>query len=135
MTIQKGEFLLLKIRMESGYQTLGGLKTTRLVINNPLIDVTTKESSGWRELLADAGISSLSIAASGIFTDSYSEQQVREYCLKRQIKPYLLQFGNGDQIYGDFLISSYERTGNYNDEENYSITLESSGKIDYSTGK
>jgi predicted secreted protein len=47
---------------------------------------------------------------------------------------YQLVFGNADTIDGSFKITSYERSGEFNGEETYSITLESSGQITFTAG-
>ncbi|MGB0439871.1 MAG: phage major tail protein, TP901-1 family, partial [Paracoccaceae bacterium] len=57
MTVQNGKDLLIKIDMDGGgmFQTLAGLRATRLSFNAETVDVTSMESAGgWRELLAGA---------------------------------------------------------------------------------
>jgi TP901-1 family phage major tail protein len=138
MTAQKGSLMLLKIADEDNlghFNVIGGMRTNRMVFNNEMIDTTNKMSGGWRELLNQSGARSISISGAGIFTDSSSEQKIREYSFANMIKKYQLCFGNGDILQGKFQISSYERSGGYNEEETYNITLESSGEISYSNIK
>lgn len=132
MSAQSGGLFLLKIKTkDSNYQTIGGLRTTRFMLNNNLVDATNKTSGGWRDVLPGGGIKQVSISGSGIFTDSASERKLRELAFENKIEDYQLTFGNGEKLEGSFQISSYERAGNYNDEEVYSLTLESSGMVTY----
>jgi TP901-1 family phage major tail protein len=135
MTAYKGALVLLKVADSSGlvesYTTIGGMRTTRFVLNNQVIDATNKSSGKWRELLPEAGISSITIAGTGIFTNAKSEEKIRRYAFENLIRNYTLCFGNGDKLIGPFQITSYERIGNYNEEESYAITLESAGDIKF----
>ena len=45
------------------------------------------------------------------------------------MKAYDLAFEDGSSAKGTFIVSSYERAGEYNGEETYSLSLESSGTI------
>ena len=72
MTAQKGKDLLLKVDMDNNgtFQTLAGLRATRLSFNAETVDTTNMESvGGWRELLAGAGVRSAAVSGSGVFRD------------------------------------------------------------------
>jgi TP901-1 family phage major tail protein len=131
MATQSGAMMLLKIESGLVFKTIGGLRTTRILLSNQLIDTTHKESGAWRECLGSAGISSLTISGAGVFTDSSSECELRQYAFANIVKRYQIIFGNRDVLSGAFQITSYERLGGYNDEETYSLTLESSGIIKF----
>jgi predicted secreted protein len=49
--------------------------------------ITSKDSGGWRELLSGAGVRSVSVAASGIFTGTAAEGQVKNLALGGQLAP------------------------------------------------
>ena len=72
MAAERGSAFLLKLGGGSPviYVTVAGLKTTQLTINGDAVAITNKDSGGWRELLSGAGVRSVSVAASGIFTGS-----------------------------------------------------------------
>ena len=57
MVAQNGKDLLIKIDMGGGvYQTVAGLRATRISFNAESVDVTTLDSQGgWRELLSRSG--------------------------------------------------------------------------------
>jgi TP901-1 family phage major tail protein len=134
MTAQKGSLLLLKVgdgQPSETFSTVGGMRTTKLILNNQSVDATNKDSGAWRSLLSGAGIRSVVISGNGIFTDAASEGTVRGYAFANSIKNYKLTFGNGDILTGAFQIASYERAGEYDGEESYALTLESAGTITF----
>ena len=72
MSAQHGKDLLVKIDMTGSgqFETIAGLRATRVSFNAEAVDVTSLESQGgWRELLAGAGVKSAAISGSGIFRD------------------------------------------------------------------
>ena len=138
MAAQKGSAFLLKDNSTGSPVTLGGMRSTSMSINGETVDITTKESATFdgvsgndigRVLLANAGIRSMSISASGVFTDSASEETTRVQAFSGDIKNYDLLFEDGSTCKGAYIVTSYERAGEYNGEETYSLTLESSGSV------
>jgi len=132
MTAERGSAFLLKIgdgAATPSYATVAGLKTTQLSVNGDAVAITNKGSGGWRELLADAGVRSVSVAASGIFTGSAAETQVRGLALSGGIESYELSFESGERMRGDFLVTRLEYAGDFNGERNYTLALESSGEV------
>lgn len=122
-----GKNFLLKEGPVASAVTVSGNRTTGMTLNNEEVNITDKDSNNFRELLAGAGEKSLSIAAAGIFKDSAAEETVRGYAFAGTINTFSLFFANGDTIEGPFQIASYERTGEHNASEEYSMTLESAG--------
>ena len=139
MAVQKGSSFLLKDNSTGTPATIGGLRSTSMSINGEMVDVTTKDSNAFvtsgndkaRDLLQGGGIRSMSISASGVFTDSSTENILRGFAFDGAIQNYDLIFGDGSKVAGAFLITSYERAGEYNGEETYSVTLESHNTITY----
>ena len=141
MAVQKGSAFLLKDNSSGTPQTIGGLRSTSMTINGETVDVTNKDSATFtgssghdigRVLGANMGIRSMTISASGVFTDSSTENNIRGFAFDGSINNYDLVFSDGSKISGAFLITSYERAGEFNGEETYSLTLESSNTITYS---
>src|SRR3546814_3221731 len=80
MAIENGSDFLLKIGAGESpptYRTVAGLHTTQMSVNGEAVNVTTKESGGWRELLSGAAVRSVSVSAAGIFTGSDAEVRLR----------------------------------------------------------
>ena len=131
MAAERGSAFLLKLGsgVPTQYATVAGLKTTQLSINGDPIAITNKDSGGWRELLAGAGVRSVSVAASGIFTGSAAETQLKGLALGGQLAAFELSFESGERMQGKFLVSRLEYAGDFNGERNYSLALESSGEV------
>ena len=139
MAAGKGSSFLLKDNSTGTPATIGGLRSTSMTINGEAVDITSKDSNAFissgndkaRDLLQGGGVRSMSISASGVFTDSSTENLVRGFAFDGAIQNYDLVFSDGSKIAGAFLITSYERAGEFNGEETYSLTLESSNTITY----
>ena len=139
MAAGKGSSFLLKDNSTGTPATMGGLRSTSMTINGEAVDITTKDSNAFissgndkaRDLLQGGGVRSMSITASGVFTDSSTENILRGFAFDGAIQNYDLVFSDGSKISGAFLITSYERAGEFNGEETFSCTLESSGTITY----
>ncbi len=133
MGAERGSAFLLKLASGEGagavYSTIAGLKTTQLTVNGDLVTITNKDSGGWRELLTGAGVRSVSVAGSGIFTGSAAEVQLRGLALGGELADYELSFESGEKMRGQFLVSRLEYAGDYNGERNYTLALESSGEV------
>jgi len=135
MAAQLGLSFLLKQGTAAGGTTLAGMRSTSMTINQQIVDVTTKDSSNrWRELLAGAGVRSMTITAAGVFTDAAVEETVRGYAFAGSANAFGLIFANSDKIDASWIISSYSRAGEHDGEETYSITLESAGAITFTAG-
>ena len=73
MAVQTGASLLVKVGNGASpevFTTVAGLRDTSISINQETVDVTNKDSSRVRTLLAPGGIKSFTISGSGVFTDS-----------------------------------------------------------------
>ena len=132
MAAQKGADLLLKINTSgSTYATVAGLRSTSITLNDEAVDITNKDSGGIRTLLPDAGIFSMSVSGSGVFTDEASEETLRAAMNATSFKNFQLILPNLGTYQGAFMVASLEYSGEHNGEVTYSVTLESSGTITY----
>jgi TP901-1 family phage major tail protein len=132
MSAEKGSAFLLKIGNGSEpplFSTVAGMRTTQMSVNGEAVNVTSKDSGGWRELLSGAGVRSVSVAASGIFTGSAAELKVKAQALAGTLDDYELSFEGGERLRGRFLVARLDYSGDYNGERNYALSLESSGPV------
>ena len=140
MAAQKGSAFLLKDNSGGSAVVIGGMRSTSMSINGETVDITAKDSATFsgssghdigRALGANMGIRSMTISASGVFTDSAGENNIRGAAFTGSSVNYDLVFGDGSDIKGAFIVTSYERAGEYNGEETFSVTLESNGTMTY----
>lgn len=132
MGAEKGSAFLLKVGNGAEppvFATVAGMRTTQMSVNGEAVNVTSKDSGGWRELLSGAGVRSVSVAASGIFTGSAAEVRVKTNALAGLVDDYELSFESGETLRGRFLVTRLDYSGDYNGERNYALSLESSGPV------
>jgi len=134
MAAQKGREFLVKAgdgATSEAFTTVAAFRSNTISLGNETVDITNKGSSGWRELLANAGTKSASLSGSGVFTDDATQVGEQTKFLAGTINNYELYFENGDKLAGAFQIASLEYAGDYNNEQTFSVTYESSGAITY----
>lgn len=132
MPAEKGSAFLLKVGNGGEppvFATVAGMRTTQMSVNGEAVNVTSKDSGGWRELLSGAGVRSVSVSASGIFTGSVAEGRVKTNALGGVLDDYELSFESGERMRGRFLVTRLDYAGDYNGERNYALSLESSGPV------
>jgi TP901-1 family phage major tail protein len=136
MAAQKGSAMLMKVGDGADpevFTTIAGLRSTSLTVNNESVDVTNKDSSGKRELLAAAGVQSISVSGSGVFTDGSSESTIKTNALADTIDNYQFLVPDFGTFTGAFQITSLEYAGEFNGEVTYSMSFESGGTITFAT--
>ena len=134
MGAQSGKDLLIKIETAGGgsFETLAGLRATRLSLNAETVDVTTLESAGgWRELLAGAGVRSAGISGSGVFKDGASDARAREVFFASGVPRFQVIVPDFGTMEGPFQITSIEYAGSYEGEATYEISMASAGEITF----
>jgi len=114
MTRGKGAAFLLKILNDTSYCTVAGLRTQAMTITN--------DNSGEP--------AHASIRAAGIFLGSSAENQIRHAALSGTVEDQELSFEDGSKLRGKFLIKRLDYSGDFNGERNYSLELESVGKVE-----
>lgn len=112
------------------YSVIGGQRSTSFSINNEQIDVTDKDDSRWKKLI-EGGVRNMSLSCSGILNDTAVHKELLEIATTGQIRFMRIQFADGQTFTGPFLLTSFEGTGEYTDAQQYSLTLESAGDIEY----
>jgi TP901-1 family phage major tail protein len=112
--------------------TIGGLRSTSININDEAVDITNKDSGSSRTLLPQGGILSMSISASGVFTDSTAEQTLRSKVHQSTFESYNLIVPDLGTYAGQFMIESLSFSGEFNGEVTFDLSLQSSGPITFS---
>ncbi|MGN6277188.1 MAG: phage major tail protein, TP901-1 family [Sphingomonas sp.] len=132
MSAEAGSAFLLKVgdgASPVGFTTVAGLRTTQMTVNGAMVEITSKDSGGWRELLSGAGVRSVSVSGAGVFTGSAAETRIKGNALSGAVDDYRLAFESGETVTGRFLVTRLDYAGDYNGERSYTIALESSGAV------
>ncbi len=134
-TAKKGRLLLIKVSTGASpevYNTLLGVRSRSISINNEMVDITDDQTAPFRALLADAGLRTITMTMSGIAKDDEAYQKIQDNAHSAIVESYLVQFPNGDLLEGEFHLSTLDESGEYNAAQEFSITLESAGRWDFS---
>ena len=134
MAAQNGKDLLLKMDMngEGLFETVAGLRATRISFNTESVDVTSLESqNGWRELLAGAGVKSATVSGSGVFKDATTDARARQVFFDAEIPAFQVIVPDFGTLEGPFQITSLDYAGSYNGEATYELSLASAGVVTF----
>lgn len=134
MAAQNGKDLLIKIDLTGGgqFQTVAGLRATRISFNAETVDVTNLDSvGGWRELLGGAGVRSASVSGSGVFVDADTDARARQIFFDGTVETYQVIIPAFGIVEGPFLLNSVEYGGTYNGEATYELSLASAGALTF----
>lgn len=135
MTVQNGKDLLVKVDMNGAglFETIAGLRATRISFNAESVDVTSLESQGgWRELLAGAGVRSASISGSGIFRDEATDERARQLFFDGLTPAFQVIIPDFGIVQGPFQVTALEYAGSHNGEATYELSLASAGELSFS---
>lgn len=130
MAAQRGKDVLIQTMVSASMTTVAGMRTKTLAVNSETVDVSDSGSTGeWRELLANAGIKSVSITGAGVFKDSAGESVLVGLALSGNIQAFNFVYPGLGTFSGDFQCSQAELSGEYNGEAAFSFTFESAGVV------
>lgn len=134
MAIQNGKDLLLKVDLtgDGQFETVAGLRATRISFNAETVDVTSLESAGgWRELLAGAGVRSAQVSGSGVFRDEGTDARARQIFFDGEMPGFQVIIPDFGVVEGPFQITAIEYAGSYNGEATYELSLASAGALSF----
>lgn len=134
MVVQNGKDLLLKVDLsdDGQFETVAGLRATRISFNAETVDVTSLESTGgWRELLGGAGVKSATISGNGVFRDAATDARARQIFFDGETPDFQVVIPDFGVVEGRFQITSLEYSGNHNGEATYSLSLASAGALEF----
>ena len=134
MAAQSGKDFLVKVDMDGSgvFQTLAGLRATRLSVNAELVDVTSLESAGgWRELLSGAGVKSAGISGSGVFRDAATDERARQIFFDGATPGFQVVIPDFGIVEGPFQITAIEYAGTHDGEATYEMSMASAGALTF----
>ncbi len=135
MGAQNGKDLLIKVDMtgDGQFQTIAGLRATRVSFNAETVDVTSLESQGgWRELLSGAGVKSANISGSGIFRDAATDERARSLFFDGVTPDFQVIIPDFGVVEGPFQVTALDYAGTHNGEATYEMALASAGQLTFS---
>lgn len=134
MGAQNGKDLLVKVEMTTGgaFETIAGLRATRISFNAETVDVTSLSSAGgWRELLGGAGVRSAAISGAGVFRDAATDARARSIFFAGQTPLFQVIIPDFGTVEGPFQITGLDYAGNHNGEATFELSLASAGLLEF----
>lgn len=134
MAVQNGKDLLLKIDQtgDGQFETVAGLRATRISFNAETVDVTSLESPGrWRELLGGAGMKTAAISGAGVFRDAATDERARQIFFDGEVPRFQVVIPSFGIVEGPFQITAIEYAGSHDGEATYEISLASAGALSF----
>lgn len=131
MAAQKGRLHLLKLGASGAGGTVAGIRNVSATINNEPVDITNKDSAGWRNLLEGAGTQSVSISGDGVATDGATYETLKGYAQANSHNTMQVIGPDNDALEGSWMITSFQESSGHNNEIAFSITLESAGTVTF----
>jgi len=134
MGAQNGKDLLIKVDMNGTglFQTIAGLRATRVSFNAESVDVTSLESQGgWRELLSGAGVKTAAISGAGVFRDESTDERARQIFFDGETPEFQVIIPDFGIVEGAFQVTGLEYAGSYNGEATYEMSMESAGALTF----
>jgi len=132
MAAQNGKDLLVKVDMNGSglFETIAGLRATRVSFNAESVDVTSLESQGgWRELLSGAGVKSAAISGSGVFKDADTDERARQLFFDGETPNFQVIIPDFGIVEGAFQVTGIEYAGSHNGEATYEMSMASAGAL------
>ena len=134
MAAQNGKDLLIKLDLNGSglFETIAGLRATRISFNAETVDVTSLESQGgWRELLKGAGVRSASISGSGVFKAAATDERARQIFFDGEMPDFQVIIPDFGIVQGPFMITSVDYAGSHNGEATYELSMASAGVLTF----
>lgn len=134
MGAQNGKDLLIKVDLDGNgtFETLAGLRTTRMSFNAETVDVTSMESEGgWRELLAGAGVRSVALSGAGVFKDAATDARARQIFFDAQTPAFQIIIPGFGVMEAPFQLTGLDYAGSHNGEATYDLSLASAGVVTF----
>jgi len=135
MAAQNGKDLLIKLDLTGSgqFETIAGLRATRISFNTESVDVTSLESAGgWRELLGGAGVKSAALSGSGVFKDEDTDERARQIFFDGEVSDYQVIIPDFGTVQGAFQLTSIQYAGSHNGEATYELSMSSAGELTFS---
>ena len=134
MAAQKGNNFTLQIgngATPEVFTTVAGATSNSFEVSNDVIDITTKDTSRFREIMDQGGMTSFSTAIQGIWKGDAGAQALKAGVFNSQVKNCKLLFEDGTTISGPFHFTNFSFTGEHHGAVQFSATLNNAGTLSF----
>ena len=133
MAGQRGRDILLKIADGAGgFTTLAGVRASRIQLSAGMVDGTSADSAeAWRELIDGAGVKTARVTGRGVFKDAASDARMRAVFFAGEAPDWQLILPDFGILECAFQITELSWSGAHDGEAEFSVTLESAGRLGF----
>jgi len=122
------------IRIARDGSNIVGARTDSLTLNNEPLDITDKDDSGWRTLLADAGLRSMSCEIEGVLKDTVLLADAVGTPTTALLKECVVTVSGIGTFTGDFMLQGLQIGAEQDGVVTFTATLESGEGITATIG-
>jgi len=125
----RGRLIQVKRGTPPANTLIAGVRTKSLTINGEGIDITNDDSLGWRKLLDQPAEVSVEITVAGILTDEVLATEAVSTTDRVQYTRFEWPGATAGRLDGDFYLSSFSTTGEYQGSATFEATFQSTGAV------
>jgi predicted secreted protein len=122
------------VRISRNGSNIVGARTDSVTLNNEPLDITDKDDSGWRTLLADSGLRSLSCEIEGVLKDDVLLIDSVDDPTTALLNECVVTISGLATFTGDFMLQSLQLGAEQGDVVTFTATLESGETITATIG-
>jgi predicted secreted protein len=122
------------VRISRSGSNIVGARTDSVTLNNEPLDITDKDDSGWRTLLADSGLRSLSCEIEGVLKDDVLLADSVDDPTTALLNECIVTISGLATFTGDFMLQSIQLGAEQADVVTFTATLESGETISATIG-
>ena len=113
------------VRISRNGSNIVGARTDSVTINNEPLDITDKDDSGWRTMLADVGLRSVSCEVEGVLKDTVLLDDSVGTPTTALLKECVVTISGIGTLTGDFMLQGLQIGAEQADVVTFTATLES----------
>ena len=113
------------------FTAIAGFRSNTFEINGETVDVTNKDSGGWRMLLAGAGVTSITAGGSGTVEGDQAQKDLVSRAMDKSVHNYEMTVPGLGAFTGPFQVATFSDAGEFNGEATFDVSLESAGAVTF----
>ncbi len=122
------------VRISRNGVSVVGARTDSVTINNEPLDITDKDDSGWRTMLADVGLRSVSCEVEGVLKDATLISDATGTPTSTLLRSCVVTISGLGTLTGDFYLNSLQLGAEQDGVVTFTATLESSAGMTATIG-
>jgi len=113
------------VRISRNGSNIVGARADSVTINNEPLDITDKDDSGWRTMLTDVGLRSVSCEIEGVLKDTVLLSESVGTATTALLQEYVVTISGIGTLTGDFILQGLQIGAEQADVTTFTATLES----------